>query len=100
MTTRSDLLRDLAARYVCWRSEAPPSEDRIIAQVIELGTWDDIRRLEAAFAPDELRAAMLRAAPGWIGERSWSFCRGRLLHAGAGPTPEEVPRRKFDAAAP
>jgi hypothetical protein len=30
MGTRSHLLRDFASRYIWWRDEAPPSEDRII----------------------------------------------------------------------
>jgi hypothetical protein len=98
MTTRAALLAHLAARYIWWRSEPGPSEDRIIAQVINIGTYDDIRRLEAMFSPEELRAVMLRAASGWIGDRSWGFFRGRLLYKGAGPIPETAPRRNFDAA--
>jgi hypothetical protein len=98
MNSRSDFLAALAARYIWWRSAPSPSDDRIIAQVISIGTYDDIRRLEAAFSPDELRGVMLRAAPGWISDRSWSFYRGRLQHRGVGPIPEEPPRRNFDAA--
>jgi hypothetical protein len=97
MTTRPALLTDFAARYIWWRDEHAPSDDRVIAQVMNLGTYDDIRRLEATYGPYELRAVMLRAQPGWIGERSWGFWRGRLLAAGAGPIPEAPPRRSFDA---
>jgi len=97
MTARSALLADLAARYIWWRDENAPSDDRIIAQVMNFGTYEDIRRLEAAYGPDELRAVMLRAQPGWIGERSWGFWHGRLAFAGAGPIPEAPPRRTFDA---
>jgi|SRR6516225_6464300 hypothetical protein len=57
----------------------PPSEDRIIAQVMSIGTWEDIRRLERAYSPEELRDVILRAQPGWISERSWELWRGRLL---------------------
>ena len=64
---------------------------------MNFGTYDDIRRLEAALSPQELRAVMLRAQPGWIGERSWEFWRGRLAFAGAGAIPEAPPRRAFDA---
>lgn len=58
--------------------------NRIIAQVMSIGTDDDIRRLE-------------RAQPGWISERSWEFWRGRLR--AAGPIPEKPPRRSFYEAA-
>jgi hypothetical protein len=64
--TRADLLRDLAARSIWWRDEHAPSDDRVIAQAVDLGTWADIRRLEATHGADELRAIMLRAEPGWI----------------------------------
>ena len=100
MPDRSALLAEFAARYIWWRDEHPPSDDRIVAQAMNLGTYDDIRRLEAALSPDELRGVMLRAAPGWISNRSWDFWRGRLRHAGAGPIPETAPRRAFLAEVP
>ena len=71
--------------------------NRIIAQVMSIGTDDDIRRLEAAYSTNELRELMLRAQPGWISERSWEFWRGRLR--AAGPIPEKPPRRSFYEAA-
>src|SRR5436190_1225286 len=89
------LLHDFAARYIWWRDENPPSADRIIAQVMSIGTYDDIRRLEAAYSADEVRELMLRAQPGWISARSWEFWRGRLRAAGAGAIPEQPPRRSF-----
>jgi hypothetical protein len=98
MTSHPTLLASLASRYIWWRGPNPPSDDRIIAQVMNLGTYDDIRRLEAAYPPRELRVVMLRAQPGWISKRSWSFWRARLSHAGAGPIPEAPPRRSFHAA--
>lgn len=97
MPSRTSLLTSFAARYIWWRDEAPPSEDRIIAQVMSIGTWDDIRRLEAAYSADELRKVMLRAQPGWISAPSWELWRGRLRSAGAGEISEEPPRRSFHA---
>ena len=64
------LLADFAARYIWWRDEHPPSDDRIVAQVMNLGTYDDIRRLEAAFSPDELRATdSMNAVSASVGAR-------------------------------
>ena len=37
----------------------PPSEDRIVAQLVSTGTWDDIRRLECVYSPEELRSFSL-----------------------------------------
>jgi hypothetical protein len=64
---------------------------------MNFGTYDDIRRLENAYRAEELREVMLRAAPGWINERSWEFWRGRLSFGGAGSIPEAPPRRSLDA---
>ena len=101
MLDRTALLADFSARYIWWRDdEHPPSEERIAAQVMNLGTYDDIRRLESAFDPDELRRVMLRAAAGWISDRSWDFWRGRLRHGGVGQIPERAPRRAFLAQVP
>jgi len=97
MTTRADLLRDFASRYIWWRDEVPPSEDRVIAQVMSIGTWDDICRLEATYSPAELRGIMLKAQPGWISVKSWELWRRRLGAAGAGGIPETPPRRSFYA---
>jgi hypothetical protein len=94
MTDRQDLLADFAARYIWWRDAQPPSQDRIIAQVMNLGTYDDVRCLESSYSPQELRAVMLRAQPGWISARSWSFWHARLSRAG-GQLPEAPPRRSF-----
>ena len=62
MPDRSALLAEFAARYIWWRDEHPPSDDRIVAQVMNLGTYDDIRRLEAALSPDELRRNAARCS--------------------------------------
>lgn len=95
MSPPSTLLAEFAARYIWWRDAEPPSPDRVIAQVMNLGTFEDVRRLEAACAAQELRALMLRAQPGWIGPRAWSFWRARLSPVGGEPIPATPPRRSF-----
>jgi hypothetical protein len=97
MTSRSHLLASLASRYIWWRDAAPPSDDRIIAQVMNLGTYEDVRRLEEAFGPEELRAVMLRAQPGWIAGKSWNFWRARLRRRGVDAIPQAPPQRAFHA---
>lgn len=77
----------------------PRSADRIVAQAMELASFDDVLRLERELGPGRLADVMLRAAPGWIGERSWEFWRGRLALATGRAIPEEPPRRSFDADA-
>jgi hypothetical protein len=96
----AELLAELSPKYLWWRpvdGEGHPPE-RIIAQIMNLGTYDDIRRLEHVFAPAELGQVMRRAQPGWFTPRSWEFWRGRLSVAGIGvaATP---PRRTFHVVA-
>jgi len=99
MNSRAELLAEFAQRYVWWADDGGPSEERIIAQVMNVGTYDDIRRLERAFDADALRRVMLQAQPGWISERSWDFWRGRLRLRGDPAISQAPPRRSFGAAA-
>ncbi len=66
---------------------------------MNLGTYDDIRQLEAALGQAYLVDVMLHAEPGWFSDRSWEFWRGRLSYAiGVAAVPEKAPRRAFDVA--
>jgi hypothetical protein len=97
----SGLIAELERKYLWWRpvSDSAHSTERVIALAMDLGTFDDIRRLEQTFGPCRLAEVMLRAAPGWFSQRSWEFWRGRLSTALArtDTIPEEPPRRSFDA---
>jgi hypothetical protein len=78
----------------------PHSEDRIIAQTMNLGTYDDILLLEQTVGRPRLVEIMLRAEPGWINDRSWELWRGRLSFATGAVIPHRAPRRAFPAAMP
>lgn len=92
----SDELETLSRRYLWWEAVDPAghSRERRIAQVMNLGTYGDIRALETIIEPNELAAAMNVAAPGWFTPRSWSFWHGRLRHRGQ-DVPVRPPRRTF-----
>jgi len=94
------LIAELRRRYVWWEpiGDEPHSEVRIIAQAMNLGTFDDIRRLEQTLGSDRLADVMLQAEPGWFSARSWEFWRGRLSLALGKAIPEEPPRRSLYAA--
>jgi hypothetical protein len=93
------LLAELAPKYVWWRraNGGTHKPERIVAQVMNLGTYDDIRRLERVFTPPELAEVMRHAQPGWFTPRSWEFWRGRLS-AGGISIAASPPRRMFHAA--
>ena len=94
-----DLIETLSRKYMWW---SPAGDDRhpparVIAQVMHLGTYEDIRRLERAVPAERLAEVMRHAQPGWFSPRSWEFWRGRLSVEGQ-VVPDEPPRRAFRAS--
>src|SRR6516164_2655314 len=99
----ADMIADLATKYIWWQPigrRAHPIE-RVIAQVMNIGTYEDIRRLEDALGEDRLLGVMRDAEPGWFSARSWEFWRGRLsVLPGAEALPRTPPKRGFRRASP
>jgi hypothetical protein len=93
----TDAIANLGRKYLWWEpvNGQRHSEDRIIAQTMNLGTYDDILLLEEVVGRERLLEVMLRAAPGWIDDRSWEFWRGRLSFATGAAIPDKAPRRAF-----
>jgi hypothetical protein len=91
------LIAELGRKYIWWQpiGDAHHPQERIIAQAMDLGTFDDIRRLETTLGPERLADVMLHAAAGWFSDRSWEFWRGRLSPALGKAIPEQPPRRPF-----
>jgi hypothetical protein len=95
--TIDPLLIELGRKYLWWRPiNGQHSRDRMVAQVMNLGTYNDIRRLEKVLKPADLAKVARRAAAGWFTPRSWEFWRGRLAASGY-RIPGKPPRRSFDA---
>lgn len=95
-------IAEFGRKYLWWRPTGglPHSADRIIAQTMNLGTYDDILLLEQTVGKEHLVEIMLHAEPEWINDRSWEFWRGRLSFATGAVIPHEAPRRAFHAAMP
>lgn len=93
-------IAEFGRKYLWWKPPGgqPHSTARIIAQTMNLGTYDDILRLEQTVGKERLVDVMLNAEPGWINDRSWEFWRGRLSLATGAAIPHQGPRRVFDAA--
>jgi hypothetical protein len=93
----TNVIAEIGRKYLWWEpvGGAPFSENRIIAQTMNLGTYDDILMLEQSVGKARLVEVMLRAEPGWISDRSWEFWRGRLSFATGAAIPHEAPRRAF-----
>lgn len=92
----SRLLRELARTYVWWLSpaEAAARPDLTITQTMEIGDFEDQRRLEAALGRDRLAEALRRAPAGRLSARSWAYWHYRLGLARPGRVPP-LPRRRL-----
>lgn len=88
-------LVDLARRYVWWLSaeEALEYPQRVIARIMDLGTFEDIHELVAIVGEDSLRQALQSAEAGQFRPRSWSYWH-YLLNGLADETLPPMPVRK------
>lgn len=93
--SQRNLVARLSEKYIWWVPARPVLDfpARVISQVMELGTFEDIRRLEQAFGEARLAEVLRNAEPGWFSARSWRFWHYRLGLAREGqapPPPERV----------
>ncbi|SCC93985.1 conserved hypothetical protein [Thiomonas sp. X19] len=76
----SDLLLRLARTYIWWKEpeDAMLYPRRLVAQIMDMGDWDDVRAMEKALGHDALRDALRHAEAGWFSPPSWHFWHYRL----------------------
>lgn len=94
MTPAPDRHHALARKYMWWNApeqslcEGPR---RLIAQVMELGTWDDAHALLEAVGENAFREVLAAPPPGILFEKSWTFWHHRLrLGAHTRPAPKRL----------
>lgn len=97
---QTEFLHKMALRYIWWMSPEQASKVpyRIIAQVMNIGTWEDALILMEIFPPDALKHALKNAEAGWFRPRSWHFWHYRLGLADVGKVPP-LPVRRGDSHA-
>ncbi len=90
------IARTLARKYLWWVSpeKALREQERLVAQIMKLGTLEDIQVVEEELGEDYFRKVLKRASPGQFDERSWTYWHYRLDLAQAGRVPS-LPRRSF-----
>ena len=96
MTARtSDLLEHLAKKYVWWQSpnESCVMIDRVVAQVMNIGDYDDVLALVDVLGEDKFREVLTHAEIGQFNARSWTYWHYRPGLANAGEVPA-LPSRK------
>ena len=74
------LLAQWAARYIWWKSvpDALRYPGRIIAQVMNIGDYEDLQALVECFDVDALREVVRHAEAGQFNARSWVYWHYRL----------------------
>ncbi|MDE0409635.1 MAG: hypothetical protein OXN81_17445 [Alphaproteobacteria bacterium] len=99
--TARALLR-LADSYIWWKTpeEAVRYPDRVLAQVMDIGTFEDCRAMRAAFGDERLCGVLRRAEPGWFRTRNWAFWQAALgIDAGPRPVRRKLPPTPWERPA-
>jgi hypothetical protein len=83
------VLRDLGTKYVWWKDpdDALQFPDRIVAQLMELGDFEDVGLVQHHFGEECFRRVIQAAEPGQFSPRSWAYWHYRLKLI----RPEELP---------
>lgn len=90
-----ELLARLARKYVWWKTpdEAMEMPERVVAQVMNIGDYDDVAMLAEEVGDDYLRGVLTRAEIGQFSARSWAYWHYRLGLAAPGQVPAMPTRR-------
>lgn len=89
------VLTALAAKYIWWKTpaEAVKLQDRLIAQVMNIGDYADVQTLAHRVGDGVLREVLANAQAGQFNERSWAYWHYRLGLAALGQVPPLPARR-------
>ncbi len=87
------------AHYIWWQTpeESLAWPERLLAQVMDIGTWEDECAIEEAFGEAVLSDVLFHAQPGWFRAKSWSFWFHRLRLIAATENPPPLPIRRYGA---
>ncbi len=91
-----DLIEKLARKYIWWKTteEALAQPQRIVAQVMNIGDYDDVQALVHGVDSAYLRQVLTHAEAGQFDARSWTYWHYRLGLSDPGKVPA-LPERKF-----
>lgn len=92
----SNPLTPFARKYVWWKApdEATAFPRRVIAQVMNIGDYDDVLALVALLGDEALRDVLKHAEAGQFNGRSWHYWHYRLGLAKRDQVPP-LPERHF-----
>ena len=89
-------LKPFAGKYVWWKTadEAVQMPERVVAQVMNLGDYEDVQALVNLVGDEYLRDVLRHAEIGQFNARSWHYWHYRLRMAEPGEVPP-MPTRRF-----
>lgn len=75
-----EFLKPYARKYVWWKTpdDAIATPQRVIAQVMTIGNFEDVQALVAGVGEEVLREVLMTAEAGQFNERSWAYWHYRL----------------------
>lgn len=90
-----ETLKRVAAKYIWWKSpeEALQQPQRVVAQVMDMGDYEDVLELEKQADNEYLCEVLVHAEPGQFNPRSWVYWHYRLGLCAPGETPSMPQRR-------
>lgn len=96
--TNEETLRAIAAKLIWWQPPEVSLRDvrRLVAQIMNLGTWEDVKFAQEHLGLTAFRDALEHAQPGWFEQDSWVLWH----HAFKLPVPELPQRQCLEGAAP
>lgn len=93
------IFKQFQKRYIWWKTPgSEPDDDRIIAQVMDIGTYGDVKMLEHEVGRIRMRQVLSNAEPGWFSPKSWDFWR--MVLGLSRPGLNSKPPRRTDALHP
>ncbi len=89
------VLDRLARKYLWWKTpdEAMATPERVIAQVMNLGDFEDVQTLANRVGDEVLRDVLTHAEAGQFNARSWAYWHYRLGLAEVDHVPPMPARR-------
>jgi hypothetical protein len=90
--TETDELKRVARELFWWQTPEVSLADprRFLAQVMTLGTWQEVQLVKHAFGWEAFQDALLHAPAGVFDPRSWAY-----WHVFFGLSEAEAPRRSL-----
>lgn len=91
------LLKALAKKYIWWKSpdESVLDERRLVAQIMNIGNFEDVRTIAQAFGEKLFADALKSAEAGWFSPRSWTYWHYRCGLTPPASPPPPMPARNF-----